>query len=127
MKAKYKKFIINGIAHYRLHSVSGDIGLTYHEVYHNYDKWEKPLGLTRVRKHVYCISDRAKVFIRLTPGMVPLEYEKKRYPLVEKHGGTPDKARKIKIIYGSAWVTKSSPHEKKLDKKNSRNDIGTER
>lgn len=108
---KRKTYIINNIKYYSLHAVTPAIGLTYHEVYHNYEKWEEPLGLLKFRNRIFCLKQRAQTFMRLTPGYVPMEYSKKRSPFAE--GKNNAKANSIKVIHGSVWTRKLSRGENK--------------
>lgn len=111
-----KTYIINSKEYYLLHAVIGEIGLTYYEVYHNLYRWEAPLGIIRVRKHLYCDKSAALEFMRKTPGYVPLEYYRKRQPLRHSDKLNPLKAAVRKDIRGSSWMIKVSHSEKKLDK-----------
>ena len=45
---KRKTYIIYNIKYYSLHAVTPAIGLTYHEVYHNYEKWEGTIRITQI-------------------------------------------------------------------------------
>lgn len=108
-----KVHTICGTKYYNLHAVSGKIGLTYAEIYHNYDKWEEPLGLYRHNGHIYIQKNHADNFIKNTPNYVPLEYYYKRNPI---NYSTPQKGLiplKRKVIRKSIWIYKLSLYEKK--------------
>ena len=78
---KRKTYIIYNVEYYSLHAVTPAIGLTYHEVYHNYEKWEEPLGLLKFRNRIFCLKQRAQNFMRLTPGYVQWNIVKSAAPL----------------------------------------------
>ena len=108
---KIKTVMIDNKKYYSLYAAAPMIGLTYHEVYHNYAKWEAPLGLIKFRNRVYCSKSRAQDFMSRTPGYVPIEYVKKREPFAGRkiRGNAPD----IRIIHGSVWALKLSCSENK--------------
>lgn len=101
-----KTYLLNTGRYYRLHAVDGIIGLTYNEVYHNYDKWEEPLGLIRRDGHIYCYKTYADSFIKNNPGYVPLEYYYKRNPLNNCLPETSVRRLKRKVIRKSIWIMK---------------------
>lgn len=103
-----KIYRFNNGKYYRLHAVSGHIGLTYSEVYHNYDKWEEPLGLLRHNGHLYCYKNYADNFMKNSPGYVPLEYYYKRDSLKKDKSNTVVNRLKRKVIRKSIWIDKSS-------------------
>lgn len=107
-----KTYTINGNKYYLLHAVVESMGLTYAEVYHNYDKWEEPLGLYRHNGHIYVFKNYADNFIKSTPGYVPLEYYYKRNPIKNCAYQNNDNYIKRKVIRKSIWILKLS-HSKK--------------
>jgi hypothetical protein len=109
---KTKCYIIEGRQHYRLHGVSRVIGVSYHEVYHNYEKWKEHLLLIRVKNHIYIDKDRADYFAKKTPGYVPIEYRYKRNPYVNPSPEWSSPHPRIKTIHGTVWVYKFSHSEK---------------
>lgn len=101
-----KTYLFDNGRYYRLHAVCELIGLTYNEVYHNYDKWQEPLGLIRRSGHIYCYKTYADSFIKNTPGYVPLEYYYKRNSLKRAEVKSEVRELKRKVIRKSIWIKK---------------------
>lgn len=108
---KTKEYVFNGIKYYRLYQVVKRAGLGYHEVYHNYEKWQEPLGLLRYENRIYCAKEYADIFIRQSRGYVPREYYYKRDPYRTTRAKKYISKPRIINIRNSIWVKKLSHSE----------------
>lgn len=117
-------YFIDGEKYYRLTQVCPEIGLTYCEVYHNYDKWYEALGLLKHGRLFLVNAKYAKVFINRTPNYVPREYANKRYPTIRRETKEGIIEPPKKMIRRTIWIKRYSSSEKMLDTKGMFSNLG---
>ena len=101
-----KVYTYDDIEYYGLREAAEYMGIGYYEVYHNYWRWEHPLGLMKFQGRIYVRKSYADYMNRHTAGYVPQEYASKRMPfrMPKSVRNLPD----CKVIRRSVWVLKLS-------------------